>query len=69
MPTPDEKEWEDLTDHQKVNLTPSEKARYLEIRKEEFLEMAEETMDEEIAHSRHAIEKKKLKKEANQSKD
>jgi hypothetical protein len=61
MPTPDQKDWEDLTDFQKANLKPSERDRYLEIRKEEFLEMAEETMNEEIAEAQRIVEKKKSK--------
>ena len=37
---------------------PLERSLYLEVRKEEFIEMAEETMDEEIFMARKNLEKK-----------
>lgn len=62
MPTPFDKEWEDLTDHQKANLKPHEHLLYLEAREEDFLEMARETMEDEIDTARRRLEKKKAKK-------
>jgi len=61
MPTPDEKDWNDLTDYQKVNLKPWEHQLYREAREEEFIEMARETMEEEIHEARRRLEKKSKK--------
>lgn len=63
MPTPDSKDWEDLTNHQKVNLKPWEWRLYLEAREEEYIEMARETFEEEIDEARRNLEKNKKKSE------
>ena len=61
MPTPEEKIWDDLTDNQKANLKPHEYRRYLEIREEEFIEMARESMEQEIFEAKNNIEKNQKK--------
>lgn len=59
MPTPDQKDWDDLTDHERVNLKQWELSLYREHIEEEYLEMARDAFEEDLLRSKENLEKKR----------